>query len=248
MELISWESYGNSIVIAGLFGLLMYLILFISIYRRKLTPSAGVTAFVLGSLVLAAGLMPALMLVAFFVMGVLASAFGRSIKCQLKNGQPHSEERNAVQVLCNGGIAGICAVLVFRYPEQSGLYVLLMAGSLAAAAADTVASELGTVWGKRFMNVLSFRKEERGLDGVISREGTLAGIAAAAVIALIYSVGAGFSRETLYIIAGGAAGNWIDSVLGATLQRRGRLNNDAVNALNTFTGAIIVLALKLIFG
>lgn len=248
MELIAWESYNNSIVIAGLFGLVMYLILFLSIYKRKLTPAAGVTAFLLGSAVLTTGLMPALMLVAFFVMGVLASAYGRSIKRHVKNGQPHSEERNTLQVLCNGGIAGICVLLSFRYPEHLGLYVLLMAGSLAAAAADTVASELGTVLGKRFINVISFRKEERGLDGVISREGTLAGIAAAVVIALIYSAGAGFSLEALYIIAGGATGNYIDSVLGATLQRRGRLSNDAVNAFNTFTGAVVVLALKLIFG
>ncbi len=226
----------------------MYIILFVSIYKKKLTPAAGVTAFLLGCVILATGLMPALMLVAFFVMGVLASAYGRSVKRTIKNGQTHSEERNTLQVLCNGGIAGICALLAFRYPEHSGLYVLLMAGSLAAAAADTVASELGTVLGKRFVNVLSFRKEERGLDGVISGEGTLAGIAAAAVIALIYSAGAGFSREALYIIAGGAAGNYIDSVLGAILQRRGRLSNNAVNASNTFTGAIVALALKLIFG
>lgn len=229
-------------------GIPMLLILLWSVFRKKLTPLAALTAMLLGLGILEASATGAFMLIAFFIMGVLASAYKKSVKRTIVAGQPHSETRNHIQVLCNGGIAGICAILVCRYPSHAGLYVLLMAGSLAAAAADTVASELGTVMGKRFVNVLNFRKEERGLDGVISLEGTLAGIAAAAVMAIIYGIGEKFNADVLYIILAGAIGNHIDSILGATLQRKGLLNNDAVNALNTFTGAMAALALKLIFG
>lgn len=233
----------------GLLGPAMLLVLFLCVLKRKLTPGAAFTAFLLGLIVVkGASFTGASLLIAFFLMGVLASRFGKKIKRSIKSGQPHSEERNIAQVLANGGITGICSILAIVDPAHSGLFVLLIAGSLASAAADTVASELGTVLGKRFVNVLSFRKEERGLDGVISLEGTLAGIAAAAMIAVIYSAFEGLSAEAVYIVLAGVAGNHIDSMLGATLQRRGWLSNNEVNACNTLAGALIALALKLIFG
>lgn len=235
--------------LAGWLPVLMLAVLFLAVLKRKLTPAAGFTAFILGWIVLeGAGLVGATMLIGFFAMGVLASAYKKKVKRNIKAGIPHSEERNVAQVLANGGITGILAVLAFMDAAHLALFVLLIAGSLASAAADTIASELGTVLGKRYVNVLSFRQEERGLDGVISLEGTVAGLLAAAMIALIYSAFMGFSRDGLYIILAGALGNWMDSVLGASLQRRALLNNDTVNAANTLTGAIAALALKLIFG
>ena len=234
---------------SGWLGPAMLLVLFLCVLKRKLTPGAAFTAFLLGlAVVEGTGLTGAALLIAFFVMGVLASRFGKKVKKSIMAGQPHSEERNIAQVLANGGITGICSILAIVDPAHSGLFVLLTAGSLASASADTVSSELGTVLGKRFVNVLNFRKEERGLDGVISLEGTLAGIAAATVIAAIYSAMEGFCMNALYIVLAGIGGNWIDSVLGATLQRRGWLNNNEVNACNTLAGALLALALKLLFG
>lgn len=226
----------------------MLLVLLLSVLKKKLTPDAGIVAGVLGLVVmLGAGITGALMLIAFFAMGVLASRYKRSRK-QLITGTTHTEERNWVQVLANGGIAGICALLVFVDAEQRALYVILAAGSLAAAAADTVSSEIGTVHGTRFVNVLSWKREPPGGDGVISLEGTLAGLSAATVIALIYGVGVGASYEVFYVMAAGVLGNLVDSLLGASLQRKGWLNNDGVNFCNTITGAVAALALKLIFG
>ncbi|MBO9634321.1 MAG: DUF92 domain-containing protein [Chitinophagaceae bacterium] len=233
----------------GWLGPVMLLVLFLAVYKRKLTPAAGFVAFLLGLTVLeGTGFAGAAMLIAFFVMGVLASAYKKKVKRSVRAGIPHSEERNMAQVLANGGITGMLAVLAIIDEAHKDLFVFLIAGSLASAAADTIASELGTVMGSRFVNVLDFRREERGLDGVVSLEGTLAGIIAAAVIALIHSAFMGFSADALLIVLAGATGNWIDSVLGATLQRKGRLDNDQVNAINTLTGAIVALVLKLIFG
>lgn len=228
--------------------LTMLLVLFLSVRKKKLTALAGVTAAILGLLVLlGAGLTGAFMLIAFFVLGVLASRYKRSHK-KLLTGILHSEERNAVQVLANGGVAGVCALLVFMDPPHAALYVFLMAGSLASATADTISSEIGTVHGTRFVNVLTGKRETPGTDGVISLEGTLAGLSGATMIALIYGAGLGATYDVFYIMAAGVLGNLADSVLGASLQRRGWLNNDAVNACNTAIGSIIALALKLIFG
>ena len=90
---------------------------------------------------------------------------------------------------------------------------------------------------------MTFKKDIRGLNGVISFKGTIIGIAGSSLIALIYSAGAGFTIHFLWIVIAGTIGNLTDSVLGATLERKHILNNDAVNFLNTLAGAIIGLLL-----
>jgi uncharacterized membrane protein len=43
----------------------------------------------------------------------------------------------------------------------------------------------------------------------------------------------------VWLLVAGTAGNLADSVLGATLERRGVLDNNTVNFLNTLTGALV---------
>jgi uncharacterized protein (TIGR00297 family) len=122
----------------------------------------------------------------------------------------------------------------------------MMAAAFASATADTLSSELGNVCGSRYYNILSFRKDMRGLNGVISLEGTLCGVAGSLLIALIFSAGFGWSiRVTAIITLAGTIGNIFDSLLGATFERRHWIGNDAVNFLNTAIAALSVLLLRL---
>jgi uncharacterized protein (TIGR00297 family) len=116
-----------------------------------------------------------------------------------------------------------------------------MAGAFSSATADTLSSELGTVYGKKFYNILTFQKDKKGLDGVVSFEGTGIGIAGSAVMATIYCLGAGWSLAFLWIVIAGTIGNLCDSVLGATVERRQIIGNDVVNFLNTLIGAMVLL-------
>lgn len=91
--------------------------------------------------------------------------------------------------------------------------------------------------------ITTLRVAEAGTDGAISLAGTMAGVVAAGVVAL---VGAAALRGDLIVFyvswVGGIFGLLFDSVLGGTLERRGWLNNDAVNFLSTASAAAFALA------
>ncbi|WP_205511483.1 DUF92 domain-containing protein [Longitalea arenae] len=214
-----------------------------TIIFRKLTVAGALTGACLAMfLYKGAGITGLAMLGAFFVAGTAATAFGRSKKEKIGIAEQNKGQRRAGQVLANGGVAALAGLLGWLYPQQAGLCQLAAAAALASASADTLSSEMGSVYGKSFYNILTFKKDACGLDGVISLEGTLWGIAGSAMIALIYAIGYGFSPAVIWILLAGFTGNLADSVLGASLERKGWLNNDQVNFLNTLIAALVALA------
>ncbi|AYL95419.1 DUF92 domain-containing protein [Mucilaginibacter celer] len=217
-----------------------------SIAARKLTVVAALTGAAVACSVFAGGGFTGLaMMTTFFILGSAATSW--QLKAKQTINAEEKGRRTAGQVLANAGTAGICGVLVLLIPPQAVLFQLMMAASLASATADTLSSELGMVYGRRFFNIVTLKADVRGLDGVISIEGTLTGIGGAVVIALIYAIGHGWSICLLLIILAGALGNITDSVLGAVLERRGIIGNNMVNFLNTLAAALFMLLFYLIF-
>lgn len=211
-----------------------------SIVFRKLTVAGALTGGCLAALLYkGAGLAGIIMLGAFFVAGSAVTALERSKKERLGVAEKNKGQRTAWQVLANGGVAGLAGLLAWLNPAQASLWRLAAAASLASASADTLSSELGSVYGRFFYNILTFKKDKCGLDGVVSLEGTLCGIAGSMLIAAIYLVAYKHFAFALWIVLAGFAGNLADSFLGASLERKGWLKNDQVNFLNTLIAAII---------
>jgi uncharacterized membrane protein len=142
------------------------------------------------------------------------------------------------------------------------------AGAIAAAAADTWATEIGAFSPLPPRLVTSWRRVTRGTSGGITALGTLGGVAGATLIAVLVvslsprGVAPGFAT----LVSAGFAGMLADSLLGATLQgkyecpacdarfERGNtvchepvqlttgwrwLDNDAVNLAATLVGAAV---------
>ena len=205
----------------------------------KLTIPAVWTGGVLGvSIYLGAGFLGLGLLALFFGLGTAASAWKVADKRRLGLAEANKGRRTASQVLANAGVAGLLGLCAWQFPTHAPLCRLMLAGSFAAATADTLASELGNVYGRRYVNILTFRPDQRGLDGVISLEGTLLGLAGTALVAGVYCLVNDWLPVFWVLLLAGTVGNLSDSVLGATVERRGYLPNDAVNFLNTLIGAL----------
>jgi len=221
---------------------------FISVKAGKLTVVAAITGWLTGLLIFAgAGYAGAGMLAAFFVLGTGATSWGMSVKQKLGLAEKNKGKRTAGQVIANAGAATILAILLFFYPAKSGVFILMIAAAFSSATADTFSSEMGNIYGRNFYNIITFKKDTRGLNGVISFEGTVIGVLGSSVIAAVYALFFGLTVHFLLIIVAGTAGNFADSLSGATLERKGHLNNNQVNFLNTAIASLAVLFLLKIF-
>ena len=219
--------------------LLLTVVVIASIITKKLTVAGAMTGGVIAIIIFSgAGYTGLGMLAAFFILGTLSTTWGKKEKLQFKEKGDQSVKRNAGQVLANGGVAAIMGILVYFIPAKAELLRLMMAGSLASAMADTLSSELGMIYGRRFYNIVTWKRDVRGLDGVISLEGTLIGVVGSIIISIIYAVGFGWDNKILIVIIAGTIGNLADSVLGALWERKHYMGNDVVNFLNTLIAAI----------
>ncbi|MBS1601601.1 MAG: DUF92 domain-containing protein [Bacteroidetes bacterium] len=212
---------------------------------KKLTPPAAITGGILGWLIYMGGDIRGIVLLAtFFILGTAATSWGKRRKLTVHANAGHQSRRTTGQVFANAGIAALAGLGAVLFPPERSVFQLAMAGSLSSAMADTLSSELGMVYGRKYFNIVNGRPDQRGNDGVISIEGTLTGIAGSALVALIAN------HHFFIIVTAGTIGNLADSLLGALFERKGLITNNTVNLLNTLAGAIsaVLLAQITAFG
>ena len=194
---------------------------------NTLSVSGALAATLLGTIIFGlGGLGWAILLLAFFVSSSALSRLFKRRKAMLDEKFSKGSQRDAGQVLANGGVAGLCVVLHVLFPGALWPWAAF-AGALAAANADTWATELGVLSAIPPRLVTNGQVVERGTSGGITPLGMLASTGGAFLIAALAAIlwqghipamAPAALAWVLWITASGAAAGLLDSVLGATLQ------------------------------
>jgi uncharacterized protein (TIGR00297 family) len=207
---------------------------------RAVSVSGAVAGALVGTAILASGGFPAYaVLWGFFLVGSVASKFGYREKAKRGTAQARGGRRGAEHVAANCLIAALVAALA-RYQTQWGL---VFTSCFAAALADTLGTEFGSLYGRRAFSPTSGASVPVGTPGAVSWPGLAAAAAGAAGIAL---VGAGTGLLPLsdagIVVTAGFAGALAESVANDLGRRFGfRLDHEFANAANTFVGALIAV-------
>ena len=148
-----------------------------------------------------------------------SSGISRAFPAAGDVGDAKGDRRDAWQVLANGSIAAAAALLGLREPSL-GLWLLSV--SLAAAAADTWATALGTWSGRTPRDLWTGRHVPPGTSGGVTLPGSAGAMGGAAIVATTYALVSTAPALLPAVALLGLLGMAADSLLGAVVQGKFR--------------------------
>ncbi len=153
--------------------------------------------------------------------------------------QNKKEKRSYVNLLGNCLVGTILVVFGQIYAAAS---------TICAAFSDTMSSEIGRLSKKKPWLITNFKEVEHGTNGGITILGLLAALFVSAItFVFFYYIFKVDIKIAIIISAFGIIGSLVDSVIGATLETAGYLDNSQTNFLTTLIiGGFSMLALYLI--
>jgi uncharacterized protein (TIGR00297 family) len=213
-------------------------------FARTVSMSGALAGAAIGTIIfVSAGWRAWVLLLSCFLCAAVASRMGWERKTLLGIAEERGGRRGAGNAIANTGVAAVAALLAaLSYGTDAGM--IAMAAALVAGASDTIASEIGKAWGTRTWSILPPRSVRPGTPGGMSIEGTAAGLVGAAALAGL-AVGLGIvpGSAMLPLVAGATVGALAESLLAATFEPSGVLNNDALNLFNTAIAAYVTVSL-----
>jgi uncharacterized protein (TIGR00297 family) len=212
---------------------------------RTVSRSGAAVGFILGTAVyLAYGYKSFLILLSFFLLGSIATRLGYATKAARGIAERRRGARSWREALANTLAGAFFAVLVIT-THQEAAFLLALVAAFAEAAGDTVSSEIGQWLSPHAYLITTFRRVPAGENGGVSLGGSLAGLLASGmVVALGYGMGLCGKGGAAMAFSAAVAGNLLDSLLGATLERRGLVTNGIVNFAGTSFAGGLALALS----
>jgi uncharacterized protein (TIGR00297 family) len=191
-----------------------------------------------------------LILIIFTALGFTATLVGLAKKRSRGLQEGKTGERMYKNVVAVGITPCIFAVLFFILGEEHyTIMSIAYISSITVAAADTIASEVG-VRDQRVWLITNFKRVEPGVDGGVSVTGTFVAIVASFVTTVIgWLLIFGFTFEWFFFIPviAGMVGCFADSILGATLESKGRISKYTNNAVTAFLGSLFAIFVYMVF-
>ncbi|MFX0094557.1 MAG: DUF92 domain-containing protein [Candidatus Hodarchaeota archaeon] len=195
-------------------------------------PSGSLAALIVGISLFTFSFYSWILLMTFFISSSLLTRFKSQLKVNIQDKFDKGGERDADQVFANSGPTVVYAVLIslLSIPELSSPFFIAITAYFASVNADTFSTEIGILAKPPPRWILDPRRSvEKGTSGGITLLGTLAGAFGALEIGFLLFIGTlifpepNLTPEKLGIALGivlvaGICGNFIDSLLGATVQ------------------------------
>ncbi|MBI4392378.1 MAG: DUF92 domain-containing protein [Euryarchaeota archaeon] len=239
---------------------------FLAFKKRMLTLSASFVAFLLGAaIVYYTNIFWVLLIISLLGITVVATKYKYAEKKERGVAERKGGVRRIRNVLANGLMPAIVAVL---YPVIVGQYglegpdiaALTFVSTIAVAASDTLASELGSLSDEVYM-ITTLKRVPPGTDGGVSVPGTTAafigaftiaflGIVLLGVIAPLFTLTGVLKVNAFNLIVPtlvGFIGCQIDSLLGAFLELEGMVNKEEVNLISIAAGTVLAFTLGALF-
>ncbi|KAI9133249.1 TIGR00297 family protein [Acaryochloris sp. CCMEE 5410] len=218
---------------------------------KLLTPTGLVHAWILGVIVWGVLGWPGYGVVLFyFLAGSAVTKVGMAEKEAAGIAEKRSGARGPENVWGSAASSTLCALatLVIPLPYRPLLCLGYVSG-FSTKLSDTTASEIGKAYGNRTFLITTLRPVPRGTEGAVSLEGTVAGMLASVVIALLaWAVGLISGVGVIWCVIAAFIATNLESVIGATVQSQfSWLTNEVVNGINTLIGAVVAMGMALVW-
>lgn len=180
---------------------------------------------------------------AFVIIGAIFTAYKWKKKVEEKTAEKESG-RGLSNVMGNGLPPLIFAMIYAALPEQNLALLCGYISAVAALAADTTSSEIGVLSKSKPIMITTLKRVEKGTDGGVSILGTFGGFITTLIISLItVIIGIANLNMFLAVIVAGNFGNFVDSFIGATLERRKFFGKQETNFVCGISGGLCGLIL-----
>ncbi len=239
-----------AILLATIFGIIAFLL-------NWLTYDGALAAAIFGVISYGIGSWEVAIIVLFFF--VSASLLSKDIAAT-EDSFSVKFRRDGRQVWANG--FWLCLWILIWFISENSLFLAASVASIAAATADTWATELGSNPKNKTYLITNLNEVNSGTDGGISYKGSLGALFGAATISAICWLLIGEISLVICIVIGftGFLGCFVDSFLGVKLQgssykipflsnnENGKItvSNNIVNWLSTGAASVLVLLITLI--
>lgn len=225
-----------------------------ALLRNILDFKGSVVAFAVGAVISILGsILWLIMLLIFLLTSFGLTRYRFELKKQRGLHEGTRGERGYRNVVANGVVMTVIAVFAFIDGSTMSMATasFVFVSALAVAAADTAASEIG-VFDPRPVLITTLERVEPGTNGGVSLTGQLVAFIAAgftsAIAYLLFSIDpsmvAGASTVLIPMLCG-FFGCQVDSVIGATIERQGKIGKLGNNMVSIGCGALLAWLLSL---